>query len=81
MSTCKSCGAEIKWIKLKSGKFNPVDPCKRLIIKDEGTEAVLVTDDGEVITGTYADYEHGANASGYVSHFATCPQAQSFRKR
>lgn len=25
MSICKSCGAEIKWIKLTSGKAHPVD--------------------------------------------------------
>ena len=26
MSRCKSCGAEIRWIKMSSGKSMPVDP-------------------------------------------------------
>lgn len=80
MGKCKSCGAEIKWIKMKSGKFNPVDPYKRTIIKDGGRD-VLVTDDGELISGTFCAYENGANGSGYVSHFATCPNANGHRKR
>ena len=53
MSRCRSCGAEIKWIKMASGKAHPVDPYKRTIIKGEGSEE-LVTDDGHVIHGRFA---------------------------
>ena len=79
MAKCKSCGAEIRFIKMKSGKFNPVDPYKRTIKKDGGHE-VLITESGELIQGTFASYEEGANGSGYVSHFATCPNANYHRK-
>lgn len=58
----------------------PCDAYKRTMIKGDGKD-VLVTDDGEIIHGTFADYEHGANASGYISHFATCPNANQHRKR
>lgn len=79
MTKCRSCGAEIKFIKLKkSGKWNPVDTVKHTIIKGEGHE-VIITDDGEVATGRFASREEGANASGYISHFATCPNANAHR--
>lgn len=63
MSTCRSCGAEIKWIETKAGKMMPVDPTPL----EEG-EGVLgkVVDDG---SGTL-----------YISHFATCLEADSWRK-
>lgn len=79
MAKCRSCGAEIKFIKLTSGKWNPVDIQKRTLIKDEGDE-VLVTEAGEIIKGRFASLEEGANASGYISHFATCPFATKHRK-
>jgi len=80
MAVCRSCGAEIKFIKMKSGKWNPVNPGARTIIKDGGKE-VLVTESGELISGTFASLEEGANGSGYVSHFATCPYAGSHRRQ
>lgn len=80
MAVCRSCGAEIKFIKMKSGKWNPVNPGARTIIKDGGKE-VLVTESGELISGTFASLADGANAEGYISHFATCPNASRFRRR
>lgn len=64
---CKSCFAEIRWVKTMSGKAMPVDakPEKRFVItgnNDEGTPVGDVRDT-------------------FVSHFATCPQADAFRKK
>lgn len=50
MSKCRSCGAEIIFIQMKSGKWNPVDPQIRTIRKDAGKE-VLITKSGELIQG------------------------------
>lgn len=80
MAKCKTCGAEIKFIKMKSGRFNPCDVLKRTIIKGNGKE-VLITEKGEVIQGTFASVEEGANGEGYTSHFATCPYATQHRNR
>ena len=79
MALCRSCGAEIKFIKLKSGRWNPVNPTKRYLKKDGGKE-VLITDSGDVIMGTFMSLEDGANGEGYTSHFATCPGADQFRR-
>ena len=38
---CRSCGADIYWIKMQSGKFNPVDIKKQ----------VIVTESGEIVSG------------------------------
>ena len=80
MSRCRSCGAEIKFIKLKeTGKWHPVNPVKRIIMQGDGPETII-TDAGEILRGKFAAYEDGGNRSGYISHFATCPDAGRFRK-
>ena len=79
MTKCRKCGKDIEFIKLKSGKWNPVNPYLRSIIKGEGKET-LVTPDGEIIKGTFASMDEGANGVGYISHFATCSHAGEFRK-
>ena len=80
MAYCRTCGAEIKFIKMKSGKWNPVDIQKRTVKKDGGKET-LITEEGELIRGTFASVEECANGTGYISHFSTCPNASQFRKR
>ena len=80
MSKCRSCGAEIKFIKLKSGKWNPVDTQKHTLIEGDGNE-IIVTESGEVVHGRFASIDEGANRSGYISHFATCPNANQHRNR
>lgn len=80
MSKCRSCGAEIKFIKLKSGKWNPVDTQKHTLIEGDGNE-IIITESGEVIHGRFASIDEGANRSGYISHFATCPNANQHRSR
>ena len=77
---CRSCGASIKWIRMTSGKAAPVDPYLRTIVINEGKES-LITETGIVIRGRFASYDEGANASGYISHFATCPNAAAHRRR
>lgn len=77
MSYCVSCGAEIEWVKTKSGKSMPLDakPIKYIA----GGKDVIVTKDGEVISGVRIT-EYGTE-TGYVSHFVTCPNANRHRKR
>ena len=60
MSKCRSCGLDVTWIRLKSGKMNPVDPGYKTII----------TDLGEVVKGreshfaTCPDSEYWREKSG-----------------
>ena len=68
MAECRSCQAEITWIKLRPMmKAHPVNatPTKVIVLGD-------VRSDGNPV---------GKMVDGYVSHFATCPQAGEWRTR
>jgi hypothetical protein len=78
MAICRSCGAEINFIRLKSGKYNPVDVAKRTFKEGVGAD-IFITSRGEVLRGEPMSIEEGANKVGYTSHFATCPNADKHR--
>ena len=77
MSTCRGCGARIEWIKTRSGKMMPVDP--EPVFVTEGGTMKFVTDEGDVISGQVT--EETTDTVAYVPHWATCPEANSFRRR
>lgn len=90
MSRCRSCDAEIAWVKLPSGKLNPVNgeaPQEyRLFPKlapGAGKRLTLITDAGAVISGYRApELAPGAiRVMAWESHFATCPEREGWRKR
>ena len=58
---CKSCGAVIRFVTMKTGGAMPIDvkPQKYIQIDERGVGRVV---------------------EGYVSHFATCPDADRHRK-
>ena len=78
-SKCRGCGRPIAFIKTVKGKTMPVDPeAVYFIPAEKGKKYVMI--DGTVHTGREpGDGEEGW--IGYISHFATCPEADSFRKR
>lgn len=77
---CRGCGKRILWIRTKAGKNMPVDPVMLNYRKDACGKEKIVTPSGEVVTGTTDTSAEDADGIGYVSHFATCPNARSFRK-
>ena len=81
MDKCKSCGAEIIWIKMKgTGKAMPVDatPISYTHVEHPLCDALtLITPEGKVCKATF---DPGGEKIGYTSHFATCPNAQMHRK-
>lgn len=69
-SECKSCGAEIIWVRMdESGKAMPIDaiPEKRVVLLDRTFGAQDPTPVAKMETT-------------YISHFATCPNADKHRK-
>lgn len=83
MATCKACGAEIVWIRLKSGKLHPCD-AEDVFYKVGAGPDRIVTPDGEIVAGTIVPelktHDEGIIKRGYSSHFATCPFADEFRR-
>ena len=77
MSRCKGCGAEIDWVRMKSGKSMPVDP--EPVFVAEGGSQVFITDEGDTITGTKSEVNTGEAA--FVPHRATCPAYKRFKRR
>lgn len=80
MSTCRSCGASIRWaITERSGKRIPVDPDP----VDDGNLVLRDAGGGDVIASVVAPGELLLDDPGvrFVSHFATCPHADQHRNR
>ena len=63
---CKSCNAHILWVETENGKRMPLDlePERRFVIEAEAG----------------ADPMKARLRNTYVSHFATCPNADRWRK-
>lgn len=80
MATCKGCGAKIVWVKMPGGKSMPCDPDLIPYWERKGASGKVVTPNGEVISCVFDGDPQTATGVGYVSHWSTCPHAQSFRK-
>lgn len=81
MSVCKACGAGIWFITMKSGVAMPVNENPVPFIPGAGKRKYIV-EDGSVIEGKdWHKGDEGPMGFGYISHFATCPKAEQFRKR
>lgn len=79
-SYCRACGAEIGFIKTVAGKTIPVNPEEVTYEQKAGGSLKIVTPNGEVLSAERPADLQKATGIGYISHFATCPQADKFRK-
>lgn len=80
-TNCRACGERIAFIRCKSGKYMPVDACSVCYVKSPHGKQKFITPNGEVVSGDATDDQNMADGIGYISHFATCPQADKFRKQ
>lgn len=80
-SICKACGAPIIWIKTSGGKAMPCDAELVTYWQKAGGKAKIVTPNGEVYSAELQGDLNKATGIGYISHFATCPYANSFRRK
>jgi hypothetical protein len=76
---CRGCGAEIRWVKLEPGKPHPVDPkAVSVILLDEGR--FPTAEDAARALTVEGGNPRGRVVRAYISHFATCPKAEQFRR-
>ena len=87
ITKCKSCGAPITWIKTKNGRVMPCNvPAVDYQENYKGTDTV-VTNNGRVLrvmvfkTPSPSGLQPIIDGKGYISHFATCPYANKYRRR
>lgn len=67
LSPCKGCGAPILWAKSQAGNSMPLD--------------ATATPGGQWQVENGIAFTDKSKPTGHVSHFATCPKRDSFRKR
>ena len=72
LSMCKSCGAEIRWIKSANLRNMPVDADP---VEDGNLQVDWERGDAHVLP-RHSDY----SGPRYNSHFLTCPNAKQHRK-
>lgn len=81
LSTCRGCGRPILWIGTPAGKSMPCDPQPVAFWQRKGGMAKIVTPNGEVVSADLDGLPGMESGEGYISHFATCPEAERFRSR
>lgn len=79
--TCRGCGAEVIWIKMTSGKSMPCNPQMLPFWERPGAASKVVLQSGKVISCDLKGSRDEVTGFGYISHFTTCPQARSFRRK
>ncbi len=83
MTTCRGCGKPIKWIRTPGGKRMPVDPEQVTYWNTPDGKERIVTPNGEVLPCEIPeskDHLRRVTGIGYIPHWATCPQADKFKK-
>lgn len=84
VTACRGCGKEIAFIKTEKGKTMPVDPEPVWVKQEKGGKPFIQVDGNYVygwIAGDAEDDPDSNLIAAYVSHFATCEQAERFRGR
>lgn len=78
MPCCKGCGAPILWYRTADGKSMPCNPVPITYWKQDGGKKKVLTLGGEIVSCEYDG--DGDGETGYIPHWATCPNAKDFRK-
>lgn len=82
MAKCRSCGAEIVWIKTAGGKSMPCNFGHVYYIESaKAGSKRIVTKNGEVLACEYTDDPYEATGVGYIPHWSTCNHGEQFRKQ
>lgn len=83
ISKCRSCGAPIVWITTTNGKAMPCDARERAYIESGDKKDTVVLETGETVRCTIITgggmMPQAASGWGRVPHWATCPQAKSWK--
>lgn len=81
MTYCRSCGKQIMFVRMKSGKSMPVDTTYVNFKENPEGKDKIVLPSGNVVTCDARVSPEEADGYGYISHFATCPNANRHRNR
>lgn len=79
-SFCKKCGAPIVWLRTPRGKMMPADAALRAYRENPQGKNNVVNELGEVIKCDL-HFDGPPTGMGRLPHWATCPNADEFRRR
>ncbi len=80
-ATCKSCGKPIHWMTTAAGKAIPLDDTIEYVAPNgHGKRLMLFDAAGKVVNGFECKKNAVGSQAGRRSHFATCPDADKFRR-
>ena len=77
LANCRTCGAQIIWATTEAGRAMPLNA----VPSRTGSILLLRGSLCRVLPSIEAESTKGAEGVLYVSHFATCPNAASHRKK
>lgn len=80
-SVCRGCGGPILWIRTPAGRSMPCDPEPVEYWQSPTGLQRIVTPNGQVVSASLEGLPGLATGRGYISHFATCPEARAFSRR
>lgn len=81
LTKCATCGTEILFIRMASGKWMPCDPRPVEYQPDQAGKQLLIAPNGVTVKGKAEGEGKGSGFFGYRSHFASCPGAAYHRKK
>lgn len=81
MAKCRSCGAEIVWMQMKSGGHMPCDPPLVPFWAKFRAKGKVVTLTGDVVSCEFEGSPDDLTDVGRIPHWATCPNAAQHRRR
>lgn len=81
MARCRSCGAEIVWMKTKAGKKMPCDPGLVPFWAKLKAKEKVVTQEGDVVSCLLDGDTEEMTGLGRIPHWATCPTDDQHRRR
>lgn len=81
MARCKSCRAEIVWVKMKSGNDMPCNPNLIQFWANMKAKDIVITPEGDMVHCNLDGPLEEMTGMGYVPHWATCPFSKQHKKK
>lgn len=81
MAKCRSCGAEIVWMQMRSGASMPCDPALVPFWAKLKGKGKIVTQDGDLVSCEFEGPMDDMTNVGRIPHWATCPFSRAHKRK
>ncbi len=77
---CRKCGKAIDFIRMRSGKYMPVDPTGLYCTRDERGPITVITRFGETVRVSEVFKGEAGTLIGYIPHWQSCKGAKEIKR-